>query len=86
MARRAGFGTNMMALWNATRWFQEAFGAHAKRGGGGGTGTAEALVLPPLPGGYCLGRLARLAEEQGVLAEGSTFYSILAEGGGRVWW
>lgn len=42
---------------------------------------AEAQLMPALPGRFVLGRLMRVCEERGVLAEGSTVYCILTEGG-----
>ncbi len=42
---------------------------------------ADAQLMPALPGRFVLGRLMRVCEERGVLAEGSTVYCILTEGG-----
>ncbi|KAG2493148.1 hypothetical protein HYH03_008572 [Edaphochlamys debaryana] len=101
-ARAAGFEPNMMALWNAARWFQEAFVSStspfapgcaapapnsAAPSAGGSSRPAPGVPpppppgpLPPLPGRLVIGRLMRLAEERGVLAQGSTFYAILSQG------
>ncbi|KAG2453925.1 hypothetical protein HYH02_002128 [Chlamydomonas schloesseri] len=86
----AGFAPNMMALWNAARWYQEAFVTMPltlpNTGGDSGAASsqacagADAQLLPALPGRFVLGRLMRVCEERGVLAEGSTVYCILTEG------
>ncbi|KAG2434108.1 hypothetical protein HXX76_007835 [Chlamydomonas incerta] len=98
----AGFAPNMMALWNAARWYQEAFvtmplssaplaadGAGSSRAGtseppgpavAAAGSAADAQLMPALPGRFVLGRLMRICEERGVLAEGSTVYCILTEG------
>ncbi|GIL43250.1 hypothetical protein Vafri_1045 [Volvox africanus] len=78
ISRKAGLQHNMMAVWNACRWFDSIFAAemyHADC-------HAEWPQLPPLPGRYVLGRLMRLCEEREVMAEGSTFYPIYEQLGG----
>ncbi|GLI68868.1 hypothetical protein VaNZ11_013414 [Volvox africanus] len=78
ISRKAGLQHNMMAVWNACRWFDNIFAAemyHADC-------HAERPQLPPLPGRYVLGRLMRLCEEREVMAEGSTFYPIYEQLGG----
>ncbi|KXZ53115.1 hypothetical protein GPECTOR_7g1005 [Gonium pectorale] len=97
----AGMIENLLAVWNACRWFQEFYVTpkspapaaaegdlqQAAACGGGGVQqrtTAQPPSplppLPPLPGCSLLDRLQRLCEERGVLAQGSTFYAIVAKG------
>ncbi|GLC35691.1 Retinoblastoma-associated protein [Pleodorina starrii] len=83
-ARIAGFQGNMLALWNACRWFEEAFttaaapASNSVASAGAGARAAPDLQLPSLPGRYVLGRLQRLCEEREVLAQGSTFFPIFS--------